>query len=127
MLRTLTVLGLAACCLPAALGCGGLEARRGPVEKRLAGKDTCYDGFRYYLSRPYLVVSARVDVVTTTQKARIVLLKGARADPVCHVFQSVFLEAIDEHGCPTYFDLYGRPQPALADKEFLTLDGELAI
>ena len=60
MLRTLALLGLAACALPVVPGCAGLEARRVPVSERLAGKDTCYHGFRYYLSRPYLVVGGRV-------------------------------------------------------------------
>ena len=38
------------------LGCAGLEAHRVPLPKRMSGEDAHIHGFRYYLSRPYLVV-----------------------------------------------------------------------
>src|SRR5262249_11116543 len=43
-------------------GCANLTARKVPLDARLSGKDRKYNGFRYYLPRPYLVVSERVCV-----------------------------------------------------------------
>lgn len=43
-------------------GCAGLTARKVPVQARLSEADGKVRGFRYYLSRPYIVVSKAVSL-----------------------------------------------------------------
>lgn len=43
-------------------GCAELTTRKVPVEARLTEKDANIHGFRYYLSRPYIVVSKAVSL-----------------------------------------------------------------
>ena len=46
------------------IGCANLVAKKVPVEKRIDGCDTHMKGFRYYLNRPYFVVTDRVPIAT---------------------------------------------------------------
>jgi hypothetical protein len=45
-------------------GCANVKVKKVDLERRLAGKDNHVRGFRYYLSRPYLVVTRQVHVAT---------------------------------------------------------------
>jgi hypothetical protein len=108
----MVVLNLAATLAAAftVLGCSGLDARRVPLEERLSGTDKHYHGFRYYLSRPYLVVSERVDIVTTQQLARIVHLERKFASPAGEqTVVEYVLETINEQGKSEYFSMTGQP------------------
>ena len=55
------LLALLTVAVPAA-GCADLVVHKVPVDKRIAGSDQHVDGFRYYLSRPYIAVNAPVEV-----------------------------------------------------------------
>lgn len=104
----------------ALVGCAGLEAKKVPLEERHACRDQHHHGFRYYLSRPYLVVSQRVDVVTTYEAARIGYV-AKNEKPVtepCGQVKTV-LEGIDTEGCRRLYDMSGRLLPA--DMQNLTL------
>jgi hypothetical protein len=46
----------------AGAGCANLEVKKIPVAERSAGADLHENGFRYYLTRPYVVVNAKVKV-----------------------------------------------------------------
>ena len=46
----------------AAAGCANVHVKKVPVELRAAGQDHHVHGFRYYLTRPYIVVSRRIEL-----------------------------------------------------------------
>jgi hypothetical protein len=60
--------------LAGATGCAKLEVKKIPIENRIEGHDHV-DGFRYYLSRPYVVVKNPVPV--STQQALVTVVEPA--------------------------------------------------
>jgi hypothetical protein len=48
-----------------AAGCADLIVHKVPVDTRIASQDQHVDGFRYYLSRPYIAVSGQIEVGRT--------------------------------------------------------------
>lgn len=84
--------------LAALLGCANLEARKVPVSDRLDGTDDKIKGFRYYVSRPYLIVSRRVCVGQHLAVGRLLWQKDG---------PETVIETIDEHGRPRYYDSRG--------------------
>ncbi|HLJ97543.1 MAG TPA: hypothetical protein VKU02_30565 [Gemmataceae bacterium] len=46
-------------------GCANVKVQKVDLQDRMYGTDTRVKGFRYYLTRPYLVISSRIDVTTT--------------------------------------------------------------
>lgn len=71
MRRRLLLLVLAA--LPAA-GCANLVVHKVPVDQRVAGADDHVDGFRYYLSRPHVLVKEKIEVSRT--ESLVLIEKG---------------------------------------------------
>jgi hypothetical protein len=63
MRRPMMAVGLMAGWTIGMSGCANLEVHKIPVEKRMEGCDHA-DGFRYYLSRPYVLVKAPIQVAT---------------------------------------------------------------
>lgn len=53
-------------------GCSNLDARKVSLEDRMSGEDKKVKGFRYYVSRPYVVVTGQIQVATTKTRARVV-------------------------------------------------------
>jgi hypothetical protein len=88
---------LAALVLATATGCANLETRKVPLADRLNGADDKYKGFRYYLSRPYMVVSRRVCV-----GQQIVVGKLMQNED-----KELFLETIDPEGGRQYLTMRG--------------------
>lgn len=95
--------GWLAMAVVAAAGCSGLEAQRVPLSKRLEGKDDCVHGFRYYLSRPYLVVSKPVEVATGDTLA---ILTEVSDEP-----GTFYLAGKNAEGRKVLFDTAGHPLP----------------
>lgn len=69
-------------------GCANLIVKKVPVEDRVAGADN-QKGFRYYLSRPYVMVNSKVKVAerrtliaVTPVKGEVAFLEGPRAGQV---------------------------------------------
>lgn len=91
--------------LLASTGCAGLEARKVSLDKRLAGADTHVQGFRYYLSRPYLVVNERI-CVTKMHEETVLGELGPRADAAA---PEMVLKGMDSEGRDIFFDLTGKP------------------
>jgi hypothetical protein len=81
-------------------GCANLEARKVPLADRLNGTDQKYKGFRYYLPRPYVVVSQRVCVGQHLVAGKLM----RRPDG------AFFLQTVDEQGRHRYLDLQGADQ-----------------
>jgi hypothetical protein len=98
---------LAAVGLVAMAGCANLEARKVPLPDRLSGTDDRYKGFRYYLSRPYIVVSRRVCVSQQLVSGK--LMENARKE--------LFIETIDEAGRKRYLDIHGQDQSVVAAQD----------
>jgi len=59
------------------LGCANVKVHKVSVEDRAAGADRHVKGFRYYLNRPYIVVSERVPVSTQYVPAVLTRANGA--------------------------------------------------
>jgi hypothetical protein len=80
----------------ASSGCANLEATKVPLSARIHGCDNGqkYDGFRYYMSRPHIVVSERVDLGSTHQLARLAVLSHPQSDDMKEV---IVLEPLMEH------------------------------
>jgi hypothetical protein len=72
---------LAAVLIVALAGCSNLTVKKVPVAKRIAGHDHV-DGFRYYLSRPYVVVKKPIEVATTRS---LVVVASAPQPTSAHV------------------------------------------
>lgn len=81
-------------------GCANLEAKKVPLPDRLKGTDDHVKGFRYYVSRPYLVVAHRVCVGQHLVVGY--LMQDPGADPKRYI-----VETIDEAGSPRYLDTQG--------------------
>jgi hypothetical protein len=94
-----------------ATGCANVHVHKVSVAKRIAGRDHHVKGFRYYTSRPYVVVSQAVDVATDSTLTRLVHIevrdKTKVPDPPAFALQSL----IRSRGQPDLplFDLQGRP------------------
>lgn len=61
------------------IGCANVAVHKVSVEKRIEGRDNHVRGFRYYLNRPYIVVSSPVPVSTRYDPVRTVV--GLVPDP----------------------------------------------
>lgn len=81
----------------AALGCANLEAKKVPLADRLTGKDDRVHGFRYYLSRPYVVVSERVCVGQNLAVGPLLVHPDGR----------VYLQTLNADGSSLYYDQQG--------------------
>jgi hypothetical protein len=88
-------------------GCAHLEARKVPLDKRLTDTDQHYKGFRYYLPRPYIVVSQRVCVGSHLITGK--LMQGTSG--------ALYMETVNEVGQATYRDLRGVDQTMAAKVE----------
>jgi hypothetical protein len=88
---------LAVLALATATGCANLEARKVPLADRLNSTDDKYKGFRYYLSRPYLVVSRRVCLGQQIVAGKLMQNKA----------NEYFIETVNDAGGPRYVDLHG--------------------
>jgi hypothetical protein len=111
---------LAFLALAAASGCANLEARKVPLPDRLAGTDARYKGFRYYLSRPYIVVSRRVCVGQQLIAGKLMQNKA----------NEFFIETISESGARRYLDMRGEDSSAalVADESlvYVTYQGQVS-
>src|SRR5438067_10613786 len=70
-MRNLILVATAAALLLA--GCANLVVRKVPLDKRLSHADHHVDGFRYYLSRPYVLV---LEPIPLTQTQVLVALES---------------------------------------------------
>ncbi|GAC1463475.1 MAG: hypothetical protein NVSMB9_01020 [Isosphaeraceae bacterium] len=77
--------GLAIGALGLTAGCAKLDVKKVPIDQRIAGHDHI-DGFRYYLSRPYVVVKHRIAVSTQQSVVAVVdnVLTNSVDAPVQH-------------------------------------------
>src|SRR5262249_50472541 len=57
-----------------AAGCADLVVRKVPVDQRAVGADDHVDGFRYYLSRPHVLVKEKIEVSRT--ESLVLIEKG---------------------------------------------------
>jgi hypothetical protein len=100
----------AALVLIASAGCANLEAKKVPLADRLTGKDEHIHGFRYYLSRPYIVVAQRVCVGQSLTVGRLrMVAKAQKGSPES---DKLYIETIDLDGSSVVYDTHGRRLPA---------------
>lgn len=87
-------------------GCANLEARKVPLDKRLEGRDHHIGGFRYYLSRPYLVVNERICVTKVQEEATLGELQP-NPDPASTT-PAFILKGMTPTGGTIYYTLDGQ-------------------
>src|SRR5262245_25482319 len=89
-------------------GCANVCVKKVPVADRIAGTDRQH-GFRYYLTRPYVVVKERVPLATVVIAANLesVTIPG-RAEPGYGLVARGFPPG---RGCRPIYDLSGIEQP----------------
>lgn len=107
-------------------GCSGLVAHKVPLEDRLHGTDGRYKGFRYYLSRPYLVVAERLEIGARYERTDLGYLRMPGGRPLLdHKGEKVFvLRGLTGAG-PVLYDLAGKPvDPAWKQLEFVGVSFE---
>ena len=77
-------------------GCANLEATKVPLNARIRGCDhgEKYDGFRYYMSRPHIVVSERVELGSAHQLTRLAVLSAPQNSDLKEV---IVLEPLMAH------------------------------
>jgi hypothetical protein len=93
-------------------GCANLVAKKVPIADRLSGTDDKVHGFRYYLSRPYVVVSQRVCVGLDLAVGRLLVDRNS---------SMVYVETTDPDGRPRCLDGRGVEVPRPADCEYAFL------
>jgi hypothetical protein len=109
----------------ATIGCANVHVQKVSVEKRMAGTDHHVCGFRYYVSRPYVVVDQAIPVAKTQWMARLVQvsvldpqtrLPAPHGDqPRLFALEGLAPEAGDE---PSYYDLSGHPLRGINRRDF---------
>ncbi|MCI0637992.1 MAG: hypothetical protein L0Y72_23540 [Gemmataceae bacterium] len=57
-------------------GCANIDVRKVPVDKRIADQDYKIRGFRYYLSRPYIVIKEKIPLGAIEEEVRLVEVKA---------------------------------------------------
>ena len=90
------------------IGCANVKVRKVDVDKRIEGRDHHIRGFRYYLNRPYIVVSATVPVSTKYDPVRQVSAVDSNKKPF-YGLQSIV--PTDPNIQPTIYDLSGNVMP----------------
>jgi hypothetical protein len=95
----------------ATASCANLEAKKVPLADRLCGKDDHIHGFRYYVSRPYIVVAQRVCV---SQNLTVGRLRAAKTGVTGKEVYSdkLYIETIDPDGTSVVYDTHGRRLPS---------------
>ena len=99
-------------------GCANVKVEKVDLQKRIDGQDQCVKGFRYYLTRPYLVVGCRVTVSTTYIPASIAVFPaGAKAglgQPLAPGTELVLVAQVpDDQGKYRVYDRAGKLRPDL--------------
>lgn len=66
------------------VGCANVHVKKVSVDKRINGQDDHVKGFRYYVSRPYIVIDQAIPVTTTQWMARLVQVteKDSKTHPL---------------------------------------------
>lgn len=95
-------------------GCAGLTAHKVPLQHRLAGADK-QKGFRYYLSRPYIVVSQRI-LVHQEILPGVLIEDTANKKAQVNVTTKYGVRVLMPDGKATHLDLSGNPLPKEAAK-----------
>jgi len=92
-------------------GCSNVHVRKVSVEDRASGLDRHVEGFRYYLTRPYILVKRAVPVGSDTQAVKLFAVKDAKGNVEKYVLVSV---GIDPHTKkPRYYEMNGDENPEL--------------
>lgn len=99
---------LFALALTQTFGCANVKVKKVSVEDRAVGNDRHVKGFRYYLNRPYLVVSDRVEV--STQYIPAALTRPESTDGPFYLLALV----ADSHGEHRVYDQEGHHIPGFA-------------
>lgn len=86
----------------------GLEVKKVPSDCRLSGNDYHYKGFRYYLSRPYVTVTRRLEVARNYEICELVETKAG--NPKLYYLRTL-RESSDAHeeNYNLYYSLDGMP------------------
>jgi hypothetical protein len=87
-------------------GCANIHAKKVPIEDRIAGTDD-QKGFRYYLSRPYVVVAKAVPIATEVEEAELVQLRNAAGVEMMGLKSTICLPG--QPGRPRLYDRSGNP------------------
>lgn len=101
-------------------GCANVRVEKVDLQERIAGTDDCVKGFRYYMTRPYLVVASRVSLSKNYIPVWVGVLKeekpaSSQGGPTV---QTLYLVAAipDQHGKYLVYDQAGRCTPYLAEQ-----------
>lgn len=92
----------------ALVGCANIHAKKVPVEDRIAGTDN-QKGFRYYLSRPYVVIAKAVPIATETEEVELVEVVSKRDKNVSQLGFRSRLPAPGRPGTSRLYDRSGKP------------------
>ncbi|GAC1463480.1 MAG: hypothetical protein NVSMB9_01030 [Isosphaeraceae bacterium] len=109
-----------------ATSCANVHVKKVSLDKRIENKDNHVHGFRYYVSRPYVVVDMAIPVATTQWMARLVRVTPKRVGVVkppwwddkkeeMFMLQGLAPEVGNEH---FLYDLAGTPVGVLAKADY---------
>ncbi len=109
-----------------AAGCANVKVEKVDVQARIEGCDEQVKGFRYYLTRPYLVVASRVVVSTTYVPAALAVTpadaKPAAGQPLPPEAEIVLVALVpDEKGQYQVYDRAGRVRSDLSPRQVRVL------
>src|SRR5262245_14525717 len=100
------------------VGCANVKVNKVDVQARIEGQDHHVHGFRYYLTRPYIVVSRRVPVSTTYVPVALAVFpadaapaQGQPLPPGSEIF--LVAQVPDEQGAYRVYDRTGHWRPDL--------------
>jgi hypothetical protein len=96
-------------------GCAGITAKKVPLDLRLCRQDYKQEGFRYYLSRPHVVVSRKTVVLQATEIGALAQWNDHLAMEVSDEEKPNWsgypyaVQLVGDRGEWRYLDLAGRP------------------
>lgn len=113
-----------------ATGCANVKVEKVSVADRAEGRDDHVNGFRYYLTRPYLMVAKRVPVTTSyvpvAFAAQATVVKNLKAGDLLPANAEVFLVSLvpdRQTGQFTVYDPSGHPRPDVSARELTAIAG----
>ena len=97
---------------PVAVGCANVSVTKVPVAARASGQDAQVEGFRYYLTRPYVLVKRPVELDSSAVAVRLIKLQSPRQkDGPDYVLKSVVPDPVTK--AYRYFERDGRENAGL--------------